>query len=80
MFTEMKNGAWVFPCDASGKCPTEFEKLFDECMYYQPPPAHTGDRLMAMWIAREGSRRGGGGRDPKPTGGLRLEFSRGGGF
>jgi len=80
MFTEMKNGAWVFPCDASGKCPTEFEKLFDECMYYQPPPAHTGDRLMAMWIAREGSRRGGGGRDPKPAGGLRLEFARGGGF
>ena len=58
----------------------QFEKLFEECLYYQPPPAHTGDRLMAMWIAREGSRRGGGGRDPRPKAGLELEFSHGGGF
>ncbi len=80
MFTEMKNAAWVFPCDAKGICQPEVERLFDECMFYQGPPAHTGDRLMAMWIAREGSRRGGGGRDPKPRAGLKMEFASGGGF
>jgi len=80
IFTEMKQGAWVFPCDAKGNCPPEFEKLFEECMFYQPPPAHTGDRLMGLWIARESSRRGGGGRDPKPTCGLKMEFASGGGF
>ena len=80
MFTEMRNAAWVFPCNVQGQCPPEFEKLFEECMFYQAPPAHTGDRLMAMWIAREGSRRGGGGRDPKPFAGLKLEFASGGGF
>ena len=80
VFTEMKQGAWIFPCDKQGNCPKEFEKLFDECMFYQPPPAHTGDRLMAMWIAREGSRRGGGGRDPKPFAGLKLGLAAGGGF
>jgi hypothetical protein len=80
MFTEMMKAAWVFPCDQAGVCPPGFEKLFEECMFYQGPPAHTGDRLMAMWIAREGSRRGGGGRDPKPRAGLKLEFASGGGF
>lgn len=80
IFTELKNGAWVFPCTAAGKCPPEFDKLFEDCLYYQPPPAHTGDRLMAMWIGKEGSRRGGGGRDPLPKSGLKLEMASGGSF
>lgn len=80
IFTEMKNAAWVFPCDHNNICPPQFEKLFDDCMFYQGPPAHTSDRLMALWIGREGSRRGGGGRDPKPRAGLKLEFASGGGF
>ncbi len=80
VFTEMQNGAWVIPCDDNGNCHSEVQAWIDEMLYYQPPPAHTGDRLMACWIGRETSRRGGGGRDPKPRSGGRLTMSNSGGF
>lgn len=80
IFTEMQNGQWVIPCDDQLNSTPEIERWIDECLYYQAPPAHTGDRLMACWIARESSRRGGGGRDPKPRAGSRIATWSGGGF
>lgn len=80
IFTELQNGLWVIPCDDRLNTSPEIEEWAKECLYYQPPPAHTGDRLMASWIAREASRRGGGGRDPKPFGGCKLSSWTGGGF
>jgi hypothetical protein len=80
IFTELKLAQWIIPCDRSGNCHAEVQGWIDECLYYQPPPAHTGDRLMACWIARETARRGGGGRDPRPLSGLRLSMASGGGF
>lgn len=80
IFTEIKAGKWIIPCDEDGSCAREVQAWIEGCLYYQPPPHHTNDRLMACWIAREASRRGGGGRDPKPKIGLRLQLARGGGF
>lgn len=80
IFTELKLARWIIPCDSAGMCHPEVQAWIEECLYYQPPPAHTGDRLMACWIARETARRGGGGRDPKPRSGLRLQMATGGGF
>lgn len=80
IFTELQNGKWIIPCDSNLKTVPEIDKWEEECLYYQPPPAHTGDRLMACWIARECSRRGGGGRDPLPFAGGRLQTWGTGGF
>ena len=81
VFAEFKQGAWIIPCDVTGRIPPEWEALFDQMLYYQPPPAHTGDLLMALWMARESVRKGRAGRDPKPRAGLRLTVPmHGGGF
>lgn len=80
IFTDMQAGRWVIPCDDQLNTTPEIERWCEECLYHQPPPAHTGDRLMAAWIARECSRRGGGGRDPKPRAGSRIMSWSGGGF
>ena len=67
IFTEFQNGAWIIPCDSNGRCDPEVQNFVDECMYYQPPPAHTGNALMAAWLGREASRRGSRGNvHPKP--------------
>lgn len=58
LFSELQNQAWVIPCDYEGRCHPEVQKLIDDCIYYQPPPAHTGNHLMALWLGREASRRG----------------------
>ena len=57
LFTEFQNGAWIIPCAEDGHCDPEVEAWINECLYYQPE-GHTGDRLMASWIATEASRRG----------------------
>jgi hypothetical protein len=80
IFTEFKHGLWIVPCDNELNTHPEIDRWLEACLYYQPPPAHTDDRIMACWIARECSRRGGGGRDPKPHSGGRLNSWRGGGF
>lgn len=51
---EMMNGRWVIP---SGMKPLPAEVLawIQEMLYYDPE-AHTGDRLMASWFAREAAR------------------------
>lgn len=63
---EMSAGKWVIPnrgAQARGihaSMDPEVRKLINELFRYDPT-AHTGDRLMAMWLAREGARKGGGG-------------------
>lgn len=52
---QMANRKWIIP-NENGKCHPEIEALVQEILYYDPN-AHTGDRLMAMWIAMEGARR-----------------------
>lgn len=52
---EMAAGKWIFPNDG-GSVEPEVQQLITEMLYYQPD-AHTGDRLMALWFAREGARR-----------------------
>jgi len=80
IFTEMQNGAWIIPCDrATASVHPEIKKWIDDCLYYQPPPAHTGDFLMASWVAREALRKRGSGASELLTPGRRRNF-RGGGF
>ena len=55
--TEMASGKWVIPHDDSGHIEPEVQEWVSEMLYYDPK-AHTGDRLMASWFAREGARMG----------------------
>lgn len=57
LFTELRNAAWIIPCDAHGQCHPEVQRVIDSALFYQPPPAHTPDHLMAMWIGRERARK-----------------------
>jgi len=50
---EMVNGKWIIP--SAGGVSKEIQEWIDEMLYYQPS-AHTGDRLMACWMAREAAR------------------------
>jgi hypothetical protein len=79
IFAEMQNGAWIIPCDVDGRCHEEIQAWIDQMLYYQPPPAHTGDSLIACWIARETSRRGRG-SGTKPVLGMRRHGVNMGGF
>lgn len=51
---EMAAGRWVIPCGEDGTMHPEVAKWVDEMLYYDPS-AHTGDRLMACYMAREGA-------------------------
>lgn len=53
LFIELEHGAWLIPNDAAGRCHDAVQKWIDDCVYYRPPPNHTGDVLMASWFARE---------------------------
>lgn len=79
LFTEFQNGAWIIPCDQDGNVHPEIQLLIDAALYYQPPPAHTPDHLMSMWIAGERGRRSTY-TDPQPTVGRRREGCATGGF
>lgn len=80
LFNEFQNSAWVIPCDENtGHVHPEIQKLIDGALFYQPPPAHTPDHLMAMWIARERSRKNNFG-DPTSRVGRRREALATGGF
>jgi len=56
MATEMANAKWIIP-NENGALVPEVEAWVTEMLYYDPR-AHTGDRLMASWFAREGARMG----------------------
>lgn len=51
---ELANGKWVIP-NRNGRCHPEIDAWINEMLFYDPR-AHTGDRLMASWFAREGVR------------------------
>lgn len=52
---EMANDKWIIP-NQKGVLSPEIGELITEMLYYQPD-AHTGDRLMSLWLAREAARR-----------------------
>mgnify|MGYP006951090707 CR=1 FL=1 len=59
---EMSGGKWIFPNDGGtleGDIDPELKELIGEMFRYEPR-AHVGDRLMALWFAREGARRSSG--------------------
>ena len=54
---EIRNGWWLMPSGTSGESvPEEGKAFMTECLYYDPT-THTGDRLMAAWLAREALRK-----------------------
>jgi hypothetical protein len=56
MAVELANGKWIIP-NRDGVVHPEIDAWINEMLYYSPD-AHTGDRLMASWFAREGVRMG----------------------
>ncbi len=74
IFTELRNEAWIIPCDLNGRCHPEVEKWIDDMLLYMPH-AHTGDHLMASWIARERARRHGH-NDSVPTPGKKSRWAQ----
>lgn len=73
IFTELKNEAWIIPCDVHGKCEKDVQLWIEDMLYYMPQK-HTGDHLMACWIARERARRHSH-DDPPPRSGGRSKWS-----
>lgn len=58
---DMNQGRIIFPCDDNGHVINkELAQLITEMKTFSPD-AHTGDRLMSFWIAREGARKWTGG-------------------
>lgn len=56
MFVELQNAAWIIPCSqATGTAHPAVQQFVNECVYYQSAD-HTGDVLMAAWLAREQAR------------------------
>lgn len=53
---EMENQKWCIPSINGRPASKELEEWIDELLYYDPRE-HTGDNLMASWMAREGARR-----------------------
>lgn len=58
--TEFEQGKWIIPCDPDMVPNPEVSSWVRECTSYVPTE-HTGDRLMASWIAREAARKSGHG-------------------
>jgi hypothetical protein len=54
---EMAAKKWLIPNSPGGQLHPEVAGWIDDMLYYTPE-AHTGDRLMASWIAREGAKKG----------------------
>jgi hypothetical protein len=53
---DLYQGRWVIPCDENGHVDNvQIARWISEMKEFSPD-AHTGDRLMASWIAREGAR------------------------
>jgi hypothetical protein len=56
IFTEIAQGLWIFPHRSSLPTHPSIQRMINECLYYTPHK-HTGDVLMAWWIAREQARK-----------------------
>lgn len=55
LFLELENGAWLIPCDHRGRVDPDIQVWIDDCLNYKHG-GHTGDALMASWMAREQAR------------------------
>jgi hypothetical protein len=67
---EFAGGKWIIPCGPDGKTRSrEIDAWLGELIGYDPQ-AHTGDRLMASWFAREGARAD----QPKQRGGVGIRI------
>ena len=55
---EFQQGKWLIPCDENMVPSPEVAAWIQEATSYIPTE-HTGDRLMASWIAREAARKAG---------------------
>jgi hypothetical protein len=53
VFTEMNNKLWIWPDGGADESSKELETLGDDCVAYDPNK-HTPDRLMALFLARQG--------------------------
>lgn len=78
VFTEMMRKQWIWPDGAGLGRATELTELGKECVFYNPAD-HTGDRLMSLFLARQGIARH---RAIASSGGVGTQRSaiRGGGF
>jgi hypothetical protein len=65
---EIFNGAWLLPNDDWGQCDDKLQRALDEAINYVPDK-HTGDVLMAWWLAFEGARQWGIGTGAQAVGG-----------
>jgi hypothetical protein len=73
---EFSQGKWIVPnrggerAGFNARMAPETKKLLNEMLSYDPQ-SHTGDRLMALWLAREGARQSaappGQGKRPRRT-------------
>jgi hypothetical protein len=62
---ELRNMLWIMPSGTDGQTVAEEGvALWSECLHYDPN-THTGDRLMALWLARECARRWSGSKGSK---------------
>ena len=77
VFTEMLRNRWTWPAP-NGQVPAELKELADECLFYNPEQ-HTGDRLMSLFLARQGLARPGRG-EGAGRGKVRQSAAIGGGF
>lgn len=79
IFVAMENECWIIPCDPGGAVHPAIQRWLDDCLYYKPPPAHTGDVLMSCWLATEQEReitRGRTGTDDVGPGGASSLLTR----
>jgi hypothetical protein len=58
IFIEIQNATWLIPNDHAGGVNEAVQRWIDAMLYYNAD-AHTGDELMASWLAREQARESG---------------------
>jgi hypothetical protein len=75
LFVEIRNGAWIFPCDQFGNPDPEVQWLLEGLTSYDPA-RHTHDGLMAMWFAAEQGRRSGAYKGLSNKGSLQFGTGR----
>ena len=73
MSAEFAAAKWIIP-NQNGVCDPEIQAWINEMLGYRPG-AHTGDRLMASWFAKEGERLAAMDRPPE-TGVITLRLSK----
>jgi hypothetical protein len=73
MAAEFAACKWIIP-NMGGSMEPEIEAWVSELLGYRPKPAHTGDRAMASWLAKEGERLGQVDKPPPAIGAVTLNL------